>query len=176
MQPELFDAVPDVRKSAVISDDDLYRYELTRHWSDVGRTMLWVMLNPSTADADQDDPTIRRCIGFAKSWGYGSLIVANLFAYRATNPEALTGVADPIGPENDRRLLALARTCFVVAAWGASVPQYWRHRPTGIAQQLRDAGVALHHIGLTKEGHPRHPLYVRGDAVPTLWAAQGGKP
>src|SRR5262249_14212908 len=99
----------EVRRAAVISDCGRYRYSLTRRWGDAAEPRaLFVMLNPSTADAEQDDPTIRRCIGFAKAWGMGSLEVVNLYALRATDPAALLSAPDPIGPKNDTMITSAA--------------------------------------------------------------------
>src|SRR5262245_19133112 len=92
-------------KEALISPCGLYRYWLTRTWDNSLRRVCWVMLNPSTADAEQDDPTIRRCVGFARSWGAGGIIVVNLFAFRASDPKALLRAADPVGPDNDGHIL-----------------------------------------------------------------------
>ena len=106
--------------------DGHYRYMLGRQWG-APPFLLWMMLNPSTADATEDDPTIRRCSGFAKHWGFGGLVVVNLFAFRATNPADLRAAEQPIGPENDRHLVNAARSCpRVVAAWGASCR--WKRR------------------------------------------------
>lgn len=157
---------------AVISDCGRYRYTLEREWLTGSGTCLFVMLNPSTADASEDDPTIRRCVRFAQGWGYGRLTVGNLFAFRATDPNQLLHAADPIGPENDRWL---ARLCDqaqrIVIAWGA--------HPKAQAR----AEVAMRHVidrhpykrpfclGATKSGAPRHPLYVPGDFEPIEFAA-----
>lgn len=111
-----------MRRDAGISDCGRYRYWLTRGWSH-GPMGVWIMLNPSTADAMQDDPPIRRCIRFSKAWGWGSLAILNLFAYRATNPAELRKVADPVGPECDQAMAdfvpKLPGVRCVVAAWGA---------------------------------------------------------
>lgn len=155
--------------AAVLSADGLYRYRLTRTWDEESPVLAWVMLNPSTADATADDPTIRRCVGFARTWGYGGIVVVNLFACRATDPEQIGRFADPIGPDNDAHLVDVARQHCTIAAWGASVPHYWRHRPPAIVAQLQEADVALHHMGLTKNGSPRHPLYLAGATTPTRW-------
>lgn len=145
-------------RTARLSACGRYRYELTRRWAD-GPTVLWIMLNPSTADAAEDDPTIRRCIGFSKRDGFGSLTVVNLYAYRATDPKALFAVADPEGPENWWHIQRAVRSSdAVVFAWGAIQGPTDRHVWHGGA--LIPSPLCL---GVTKAGHPRHPLYVRGD-------------
>ncbi len=153
-----------MQRAAEISECGQYRYALGRQWGD-GQTVAFIMLNPSTADADRDDPTITRCIHFARSWGYGGLVVANLYAYRATDPSELWRTADPVGPENDEHLTRVAAGCaLLVAAWGANA------KPGRIAQVLALPGMGrLHALGLTKAGQPRHPLYLRGDLTPQLW-------
>jgi hypothetical protein len=120
------------------------------------------MLNPSTADAARDDPTVRRCIGFARSWGYGGLEVVNLFAYRATDPRALRRAADPVGPANRRHIAAaIANARLVIAAWGADATA------GDAAARLRALSRReLRCLGLTRSGAPRHPLYVRATARP----------
>src|SRR5262245_13227298 len=112
--PDLFQ-----QSSAELSPCGRYRYALTRTWGDPKKVVCWVMLNPSTADADQDDPTIRRCLGFSRAWGAGGLVVVNLFALRATDPDQLRIAADPVGPDNDSHLSTAAFGRLVVAAWGA---------------------------------------------------------
>jgi hypothetical protein len=151
-----------VEKSARISQCGAFRYWLGRRWGDLDG-LTFVMLNPSTADALQDDPTIRRCIGFARREGFDAVNVYNLNAYRATRPAALATCADPVGPDNDAYLsLVLTeqrrRGHPVVAAWGAHA------RPERVAAVLDLVpGVDWRCLGLTQHGHPRHPLYVRGD-------------
>ena len=93
-----------IRKSAILSDCGAYRYELRRTWDDRLPVLLWIGLNPSTADHIQDDPTNRRIAGFSRRWGYGGYVLANLFAYRSPDPKALKQARDPIGPENDTLL------------------------------------------------------------------------
>jgi hypothetical protein len=119
------------------------------------------MLNPSTADASQDDPTIRRCIGFSKSWGYGGLAVANLFALRSSNPAILDDASDPVGPLNDDILSRLVEEAdMVVAAWGS-------HRVAkDRARQIRPILGEARCLGVTRSGDPRHPLYVRATVEP----------
>jgi hypothetical protein len=151
--------------SALFSDDGLYRYTLTRDTGVLGMedtTVTFVGLNPSTADATKDDPTIRRCIRFVRDWGYGRLKVVNLYAYRATEPRDLWLVDDPVGPENDHYLsLAFGGSDLIVAAWGASAG---RSRIEAFSETFD--GWPLHCLGCTKEGFPRHPLYVRATQQP----------
>lgn len=135
----------------------VYRYELIYRW-DSGPTLEWIMLNPSTADQHHADPTIRRCITFAMRWGYACIVVRNLYAYRATSPHLLLDAADPIGPRNRAYLANNIADC-TIAAWGAST--VIDRRPA-----LPLPRRAMHTLGLTRDGHPRHPLYVRSDATP----------
>jgi len=143
----------------------LYRYALWRRWGS-GPQVLFVMLNPSTADEKTDDPTVRRCIGFAKAWGFGSLAVGNLFAYRATSPAELYSTLDPVGSENDRWLRLLhEESSLTLAAWG----NHGRLLGRSIAYRRTMSG--LHILGLTRLGEPRHPPYVASDLVPQPWSA-----
>ena len=115
------------------------------------------MLNPSTADAVRDDPTIRRCIGFARAWGYRRLVVTNLFGLRATLPAALRRAADPVGPRNNQYVMRAARGADrIVCAWG--VHGALGNRAAEVLTLL--GGFHVEHLGLTRHGHPRHPLYV----------------
>lgn len=148
-----------IHKSAELSDCGRYRWWLRRTWSGGdGRVVCFVMLNPSTADASVDDPTIRRCIGFARDWGYSSLSVRNLFALRATKPKLLlTSVHSPTGGQRGDSALANAITAHTtVVAWGAKVPFL---RDAEALKMFR--GHPLWCLGTTKHGKPRHPLYVK---------------
>ena len=153
-------------------DDGLdYRYALSRHWGD-GESQVFVMLNPSTADATLDDPTIRRCMGFARRDGYDGLVVVNLYAYRSTDPKALFTGVDAVGPQNDdylRLLLAerVRRGLPVIAAWGANARL---DRVGAVLNLVSD--VDWRCLGTTKQGAPKHPLYIKGDQplVPFPWA------
>lgn len=150
-------------RSALLSADGLYRYDLTRLWA-AGPLVCFVMLNPSTADGIDDDATLRRCLGFARAWGFGGLYVVNLFAFRATDPRQLRRAADPIGPHNDKHILdAAAKAAEVVCAWG----------PNG-RYQARDAEVRtllladrsrIFSLGTTRGGDPPHPLRLRKDTA-----------
>ena len=139
-----------------------YRYMLTRDWDLDHDRMTIIMLNPSTADQNTDDPTIRRCITFAKREGHGGLQVVNLFGYRATNPATLRTATDPVGPDNDDALLdALDTANYVVVAWGAH--PFAKERAAEVLAVIADHGLPVLCLGTTKDGHPRHPLYVKGD-------------
>lgn len=134
--------------------------------------MVFVLLNPSVADAARDDPTLRACISFARGAGFGGVEVVNLFAFRATDPRALRAVADPAGPGNDAAILSAA--CgggMVVCGWGRGGALHGRGAK--VAARLRAAGITLHHLGLTKDGAPRHPLYVARSTVPQVWEGGG---
>jgi hypothetical protein len=150
--------------SAIISKCGQYRYSLRRRTKiENSKVMCFVMLNPSTADAEKDDATIRRCIGFAEREGCGVLQVVNLFAYRSTDPEKLGYVLDPVGPENSAHIEdAVANADIVVVAWGSN------EHAKEIAQEFSRYG-SLHCLGKTKNGSPRHPLYVKGDQPLEVW-------
>lgn len=149
---------------AVISPCQQYRYSLTRQWNADLPTLMFIGLNPSTADATNDDPTLRRCIGFAKSWGYGGVIMANLFAYRATKPTDMKAAPDPIGIDNDQWLLTLAnQSQLIVAAWGNHGS--FLERSSAVKQLIGD----LHYLSLNGSGEPKHPLYIKANTQPTPW-------
>jgi hypothetical protein len=148
-------------RSAIFSDDGKYRYHLHRKIGEESRrAAAFIMLNPSTADHLVDDPTIRRCVGFCRRWGCGELHVVNLFAIRATAPADIRKAADPVGPENGswvRRVVERTRDGLVVCAWGA--------HGSYMDQDLTVLGWIGHlcspmALGVTKDGHARHPLYV----------------
>lgn len=150
-------------KRASISTCQQYRYRLTRYWGP-GHMLPFVMLNPSTADASVDDPTIRRCMGFARREGAGGVIVVNLFAFRSTSPRNLLLTDDPVGPDNDTALVHIAQESIatnlpIICAWGT----LGFARAIAVKSLLMQFGPRLVCLGKTKDGHPRHPLYVRGD-------------
>lgn len=148
------------QSAAVISECGLYRYRLTRTWDYSLRRACFLMLNPSTADASVDDPTIKRCKSFAAAWGAGGIEVVNLFAWRATDPDVLPTVADPVGPDNDRYIRAALEQCRpIVAAWGAGATKLKR-REAAVLEIIRRVGVDVMCLGTTKGGHPLHPLYI----------------
>lgn len=150
-------------KTAVLDPSGTFRYTLGRRWAPGGTTMLFIMLNPSTADADVDDPTIRRCVGFAQAGGHSALQVVNLFAFRATKPADLKAAGWPIGPDNDTHIMsALADAQVCVCAWGANVRGHRRVAEVLDMVRLWHTPFAL---AFTDDGIPRHPLYLPGDSV-----------
>lgn len=161
---------------ATLSLDERHRYSLFRRLTDAApakaRRLVFAMLNPSTADAVVDDPTIRRCMGFGRSWGFDRLDVVNLFSLRSTEPKALYGDASADGdPANIEAIADYARRAeLTVCAWGAHGKL--RDRSAFVVCRLVNAGVSIHHLGLTKAGQPRHPLYLPGDLQPTPWVRQ----
>jgi len=152
---------------AVLSPDGAYRYQLTRRWADDPRWVRFVMLNPSTADATVDDPTIRRCLGFARALGFTGLVVHNLFALRATDPRELRGHPGPTGPYNARYLIGdmpdMPPCALTICAWGAH-PLAARVAPS--ATRLLADRSELACLGLTAKGAPAHPLYLPAAARP----------
>lgn len=153
----------EVTKHATISADGIYRYSLGRSW-DLRDPMVFVMLNPSIADADIDDPTIRRCMGFARREGCGGIEVINLYGLRATKPKHLLDHPQPEGPDNRRHWAEVLRTYEgpVVAAWGAFVRPLENRGVFSWALVDADKSNWLC-LGKTADGSPRHPLYVKGD-------------
>lgn len=148
-------------KTAAISEDGAYRYLLARDWS-VGDRILWIMLNPSTADANVDDPTIRRCIRFSRDWGFGSMEVVNLFALRSTDPQHLAHRPDADGGAQNRMYVldAMADAQLSVAAWGA----HKMVRSSKLRTEVEARSPWC--LGVTKDGYPRHPLYVAAATEP----------
>ncbi len=128
---------------------------------------MFIGLNPSTADETNDDPTIRRCISFSKAWGCDSFCMTNIFAFRATDPKVMIAEPNPIGDENDDWLVRCARKAsIIVAAWGV----HGEHMGRGKVVARMIPGLKC--LGVTKDGYPRHPLYVRGDVVPEKYAGR----
>lgn len=150
-------------KTAVLSPCGLYRYRLTRG-DRGGKTACWIMLNPSTADADLDDPTIRRVVGFTAGFGCSLAVVVNLFAFRATDPYDMRDARDPIGPDNDHAIIEAANSAdLVICAWGVHGVFY--DRDLMVMSMLSRHDIKTVSLGVTKDGHPRHPLYVRSDQL-----------
>ncbi|MCT2540940.1 DUF1643 domain-containing protein [Sedimentimonas flavescens] len=163
----------DAQSVAVYSDCEKYRYLLTRIWQEGAPKALFIMLNPSTATEVQNDPTVERCERRARALGFGGFRVTNIFAYRATDPKVMRAQPDPVGPGNDaaiRESLDWASGVGdrVICAWGS----HGAHLDRGAAVErlLRASGRDLHHLGLTKSGAPKHPLYIGYDRQPEPWA------
>lgn len=155
------------KSGAAFSDCRLYRYRLWRQWSDLPPA-VFVMLNPSTADEIDNDPTVERCERRARAMGYGGLRVANIFALRSTDPSALYEHADPVGKDNDAAIVeSVTGAGLVVCAWGAHGNLF--HRGEKVLQLLRGAGVVPHYLQLNKDGTPKHPLYVPYEKQPKAW-------
>lgn len=150
-----------MKTSATISHCQRYRYELRRVWDESKPLVLFICLNPSTADAKIDDNTSRVCINYAKRWGYGGLLMGNLFAYRSTDQSALYTAADPVGPENDDWLKKLqTEAALVICAWSDSGA--FRNRDKEVLSFLK----APHCLAKLKSGRPGHPLYKSSDLEP----------
>lgn len=149
----------DLNNGAIIDPTGRYRYTLWRTWNRNQPRVAFIMLNPSTADASSNDPTIRRCIAFARAWGYGALEVLNLFAYRTPHPHLLRQAADPIGADNDRHLLAVGqRVQTLIFAWGNQGS--FQKRQHAVIQLLQPCE-HQYCLGKTRLGHPCHPLYLK---------------
>ncbi|MCV2887388.1 DUF1643 domain-containing protein [Ruegeria aquimaris] len=158
----------DAPSTAVYSDCERYRYSLTRVWDTAGSKALFVMLNPSTATEVQNDPTVERCERRARTLGFGAFRVTNIFAWRDTDPRKMRAAQDPVGPDNDHAILDGADWADqIVAAWGT----HGAHLGRGpdVERLLRNTGLPLFHLGLTKDGHPKHPLYIGYSQQPALW-------
>lgn len=141
-----------------------YRYALSRTWAPARGSVLWVLFNPSTGDGRQDDPTLRRCLGFTESWGFGGFEVVNLYALRSPEPWRVFDVEDPVGPKNDQAVTeALARATSVVVGWGATIGPRHLVRVAKVESLADRAGINLECLGQTFNGHPRHPLYLKAD-------------
>lgn len=156
------------RAWATYSTDRQYRYALGRVWDIQLPRCAFVMLNPSTATETALDPTVRRCLGFARSWGYGSLEVGNLFGLRSTDPSHLYACSDAVGEANDSELEGIAlRAQRVVCAWG----NHGRHLGRYLdVKEILGRYHELYSLGITQEGQPLHPLYVAADRVPSIYA------
>ncbi|MBY0439350.1 MAG: DUF1643 domain-containing protein [Burkholderiales bacterium] len=158
---------------AAFSRDRQYRYRLWRHWDLSRPPLLMIMLNPSTADEERNDPTVERCERRARANGFGGLLVANIFALRSTDPKALYVHPSPVGRQNDAAILAMAREAGrVVCAWG--VHGALHDRGLRVASRLRQAGLTLGVLGLTRDGHPRHPLYMASATEVVQWDGYRG--
>lgn len=159
----------DAPSTAVYSDCESYRYSLVRVWDPAGRKALFVMLNPSTATEVQNDPTVERCERRARALGFGAFCVTNIFAWRDTDPRKMRAATDPVGPENDATIAGFSGWADqIICAWGT----HGEHLSRGPAVEalLRNTGRDLYHLGLSKAGHPKHPLYIAYTQQPELWS------
>lgn len=148
-----------------------YRYTWSRSLGQDGPPCLFIMLNPSIADEQIVDPTVRKDIGYATRWGHGRLIICNLFAWCATKPKDMLAASDPIGPDNDRHILREAAHVIdcggiVIAAWGNDGAHRGRSRI--VLAMLAAHGIPLHALKINGNGEPAHPLYLRGDLQPRV--------
>jgi len=149
---------------AIISEDEKYRYALWRTWDKKRDPVMFIMLNPSTADATKNDPTINKCIAYAKRWGYGALIVCNLYALRSRDPKALLSDSDPIGPDCDQWLVTMSKfAAMKIAAWGNKSVLQWR------VDKVRALVGPLNCLEKSKSGNPKHPLYLRKNLFPKFF-------
>lgn len=155
------------QSSADFSPCRSWRYRLDRVWNRDAGLIAWIMCNPSVADEDRLDPTLRRVRGFTESWGYGGFVVVNLFALVSTDPRGLAQHPDPIGERNDDTLAGVVDldTSAVVVAWGCIGGRY-PDRVDSVTNRLHDGTLCL---GLTKGGHPKHPLYVSASTKPVRY-------
>lgn len=152
-------------RGATFSPCGRYRYRLWRIWDDSRPYCMFLMLNPSTADAEKNDPTVARCQKWAEKWGYGGLHVCNIFAYRATDPEVMKAADDPIGRDNEFHILEVGeRAGLIVCGWGNHGS--WLLRGERILEFLRGRGLRPHALRMTKQLEPSHPLYLPGDSEP----------
>jgi len=158
----------DALSVAVYSPCEKYRYSLTRVWDETAPKTLFVMLNPSTATEIQNDPTVERCERRARALGFGAFQVCNIFAWRDTDPRHMRAAVDPVGPANDA---AIAAACAwadtIVCAWGTHGAHLGRG--SAVTTLMRATKQPLYHLGLSKAGHPKHPLYISYATQPVLW-------
>ncbi|MEZ9455440.1 DUF1643 domain-containing protein [Vibrio splendidus] len=153
-----------MKNTAKLSNCRNYRYALWRTWDTTKPYVLFIGLNPSTADESSDDPTLTRCINFAKAWGYGGVCMANLFAFRATEPKNMKSQNDPVGSENNKWLVNLAdESGIVIAAWGNDGSFLSR------SKQVKALIPNLHYLKMNKSGEPAHPLYLKANLTPQVW-------
>lgn len=154
-----------MKKSAMLSDCRKYRYALWRIWGEqeYGQLAMFIGLNPSTADETEDDNTIRRCVNYAKDWGYGGLCMLNLFAFRAREPEDMLAAEDPVGPANDWVLDVFGNgfaAGVIIAAWGNDGA--YKNRARMVENKVKN----LHYLQMNKTGEPAHPLFLKKNLVP----------
>ena len=169
-KPAARENAPLIDFGACFSPCRTWRYSLWRRWSESGGTVAFIGLNPSTADETHDDPMVRRCIGFARRWGFGRVIMLNAFGYRSTDPRKLRDIVDPVGPGNDAAIRAICRRAgLIVACWGIHGALF--DRELAIHKLLHNR--SLFCFGTTAGGQPKHPLYLRSTERPIPFAPVG---
>jgi hypothetical protein len=158
-------------KGAYFDKTGKYRYLLIRELNiEINRIVCFIMLNPSTADETEDDPTIRRCIDYTKRWGYDRLLVVNLYSFRATDPKELLNVLDPVGPLNDNHIrVAFGQSERIIAAWGSSLPLSGMKRAEEVLWIAKQMGKLIYSLRMNQDGNPAHPLYLPKELKPHLW-------
>lgn len=155
-------------KGAIIDETQKYRYLLWRIWDETKPKIVFLMLNGSTADAETNDNTLNKCISYAKSWGFGKLEIVNLFSYRTALPAVLKKAPDPIGPLNEKYILeSLKGANMVVVAWGAH--GNYKNQNKVVLKLLKSQNVTPFSLGYTKDGNPKHPLYLKADIKPEVF-------
>jgi hypothetical protein len=160
MQLSIF---PDIQPmdDAIFSNDRIYRYALYRFWDEAKGYVAFICLNPSTADETKNDPTVTRCINYAYSWGYGGMVMLNLFAFRATDPNIMMAAKDPIGSHNDAYIRRGSKNAkLTIIAWGV----YGAH--LGRSKEVLPLLIDPHYLSLNLNRQPGHPLYLRKDLKP----------
>ena len=161
--------IPGAADAAVFDTSGVFRYRLTRRWLPFAPPAVFICLNPSTATETTNDPTVRRIIGYCQRWGFGGLDLFNIFGLRSTDPKGLRDVADPGGPENDRYIReGTERAALIVVAWGDDGA--FQHRGAAVLRLLHDRMLSC--LGMTQAGHPKHPLYLPGNAMPIHYTGE----
>ena len=158
-----------MQKDATFSPDRVHRYTLSRQWNGMQPVCGFIMLNPSTADENYLDPTLTRCLNYAGQWGYGTMLVANIFAFRSTGPEGLLSCDDPIGPDNDRAIMEVVRgSNLVICGWGntSSVKRLIYPRSEKVLSIIKGIGAKAYALRINKDGTPGHPLYLKATLKP----------
>ncbi|EBA04353.1 MAG: DUF1643 domain-containing protein [Paracoccaceae bacterium] len=153
---------------AIYSPCEKYRYSLTRVWDETAPRALYVMLNPSTATEVQNDPTVERCERRSRALGFGAFQVCNIFAWRDTDPRNMKAAKDPVGPANNATISDACKWAnTIVCAWGTHGAHLARGKE--VTKLMRATNLPLFHLGLSKAGHPKHPLYISYETQPVLW-------
>ncbi|QDT34217.1 DUF1643 domain-containing protein [Thalassoglobus polymorphus] len=157
---------------AVYTDCERYRYVLTRQWEESScNRAVFIGLNPSTATEYQNDPTVARCINYAKAWGHDSMTMLNAFAFRSTDPKGLKTIDDPVGPANDRYILKQCREASqIILCWGTHAEHL--NRGLNLLAKLNKLDLELSCLKITKHGHPSHPLYLKKSLLPLPYAPE----